>query len=830
MSAPGATPLEALAEHGAFLRRLARSLVGGDAEADDLVQETFAIALEKPPEAGPSRAWLRVVLRSVFLMRLRGARRRTARELLVATEGAAPSAEALLGRLELQRLVAGEVATLPEPLRQTVLLRYVEGLSSAEIARALGVPAGTVRWRLKEGLDRLRARLDAETPGGRRAWCVLLAPLGRSPGAGTTTLTTGGVIVAKKTGLAALVILLLALGGVALVRLRGAPEVHPAAPAQLVRPAAPAPPRAPAVERGALPEETAERKGPRVRLGAPVVVDDPAALSGAFSGQVVNWGTGRAVRGAEVTFSLEGATRSVLTDADGRFHHAPERLGLVRLETVTAAGFLPFAPELGASPIALRGRAGKRVEGLVIYLSPAIDYEITVRAEDGAAVAGAEMRLVGAGAGEQTLLPLADRFVTDAAGKAIVHAPDLALFEARHPQRGVGRGSLDGPALTSHKLEIRLSRGARSAAARIAGRVLGPDTQPVPGATVQATPDRRPGEHDRDRPWGQATTDGEGRFVVEGLDEGAAYTLEARHELFAPGRSERTAGGAQGVLVRLGRGRSLRGRVVDADGRPAAAYTLALARKRGLAFDVVRTLAIVDAEGRFAVEGLEPGRYRIVATGLGRAPSAALDAEAPADGLELRLGKAGTVVGVVTDAAGKPLEHAKVQLEGDLSSGSIVIPLLPAAITDEEGRFELAGVPPGRRSVVVGAFDHHARIVPMLDVTAGGTVGPITVKLTKVAAGEQPGIDLVGIGAKLRASEDAIVIDGLVPGGGAAEVGLGAGDAILSVEGEPVSSLGMGGTIARIRGAEGTTVRLGVRKAGQDRETLIDVPRRRLRS
>ena len=453
-----------------------------------------------------------------------------------------------------------------------------------------------------------------------------------------------------------------------------------------------------------------------------------------------------------------------------------------------------------------------------------------MRAEDGAQVAGAEVRLVGTGAGEQTLLPLAERFVTDASGKAIVHAPDQALFEARHPQRGVGRATLDGPAQTSQKLEIRLSRGARAASARIAGRVLGPDGQPVPGAIVLATAARRPGEPDPERAWGQATTDGEGRFAVEGRDEGAAYAVEARHELFGPGRSGRTAGGEKGVVLRLGRGASLRGRVVAADGKPAAAFSLALARKRGLALEMVRTVAIVDAEGRFSVDGLEPGRYRLVAAGIARAPSAAHDADAPSEGLELRLGRAGTVVGVVTDVAGKPLEHAKVQLEGDLSSGSIALPLLAAAITDELGRFELSGVPPGRRSVVVGAFDHHARIVPMLEVTAGGTVGPIAVKLTKVAAGEQPGIDLVGIGAKLRAGEDAIVIEGLVPGGGAAEVGLGAGDAILSVDGEPVSALGMGGTIARIRGAEGTSVRLGVRKAGQTTETPVDVPRRKLRS
>src|SRR5205823_1008819 len=62
---------------------------------------------------------------------------------------------------------------LAEPYRTAVLLRYYEELSAAEIARRTEVPAGTVRWRLKEGLDRLRRQLD-ERSGGRRASVVAL--------------------------------------------------------------------------------------------------------------------------------------------------------------------------------------------------------------------------------------------------------------------------------------------------------------------------------------------------------------------------------------------------------------------------------------------------------------------------------------------------------------------------------------------------------------------------------------------------------------------------------------------------------------------------------
>src|SRR5207245_2709848 len=68
----------------------------------------------------------------------------------------------------LERLSAALVA-LDEPFRTAVIRRYLDDESAANIARALGVPAGTVRWRIKTGLERLRAALDETSPRWRRA-------------------------------------------------------------------------------------------------------------------------------------------------------------------------------------------------------------------------------------------------------------------------------------------------------------------------------------------------------------------------------------------------------------------------------------------------------------------------------------------------------------------------------------------------------------------------------------------------------------------------------------------------------------------------------------
>lgn len=61
------------------------------------------------------------------------------------------------------------VADLTEPYRSTILLRYSEGMEPTEIARKLGLPPGTVRWRLKRAMDRLRAEIERGMAQPRRS-------------------------------------------------------------------------------------------------------------------------------------------------------------------------------------------------------------------------------------------------------------------------------------------------------------------------------------------------------------------------------------------------------------------------------------------------------------------------------------------------------------------------------------------------------------------------------------------------------------------------------------------------------------------------------------
>ena len=176
-------PAQTLASHHAWLRRLARRLVRSEAAAEDLVQETCETALRKPPPDERMRPWLRGVMRNLAWHHVRSEHRRLQREESFQHSTSAYAVpDALLDYgVDRDRLLQ-LVETLPEPFRSTVVHRFLEGLSCAEIARAEGVPAGTVRWRQSRALELLRARLDGcARPGRSRrrlAVCLPFAALG----------------------------------------------------------------------------------------------------------------------------------------------------------------------------------------------------------------------------------------------------------------------------------------------------------------------------------------------------------------------------------------------------------------------------------------------------------------------------------------------------------------------------------------------------------------------------------------------------------------------------------------------------------------------------
>jgi RNA polymerase sigma-70 factor (ECF subfamily) len=161
---------EALA-YADTLFNLARYLTGNQADAEDLVQDTYARALQATAQFTPGtnlKAWLFRILRNTFISRYRRQRHDPTIGGLdtvdPTAQGPAPE-QWLRDDLELDRLrkvVAAEIEralmTLSEEAR-TVILLDLEGLTEGEVAQVLGCAVGTVKSRLARARATLRLLL-----------------------------------------------------------------------------------------------------------------------------------------------------------------------------------------------------------------------------------------------------------------------------------------------------------------------------------------------------------------------------------------------------------------------------------------------------------------------------------------------------------------------------------------------------------------------------------------------------------------------------------------------------------------------------------------------
>jgi hypothetical protein len=567
-----------------------------------------------------------------------------------------------------------------------------------------------------------------------------------------------------------------------------------------------------------------------VRVPAPQAAAAPTPGPPRFDGRVVAADTGEPVPDADLTFSRAGAAASARTGPDGAFRFEPPAEGRWLLAAVTARGFFPFAPEWGHSPVQLDARAGRAVRGIEIHLVRALSLEGRVVDEDGAAVEGAAIRLLGA-VREATLVSIPDAFTSGPDGRFTFEAPEGTVVEARRAGYLPGRAEVNVLALLERRVTVRLgpAHAPLGEALPVSGRVVARDGGPLPGALVVAVEERRFG--DEGVPAAQAAAGEGGTFVLPALDPGR-YRITARHEGRAPASVRRVQPGTRDLVLELAPGGRLRGCVRSAaSGAPVAPFSvLVFERKSALRLDPQRSLSVVDPSGCYALDDLVPGPAAVVFSAPGHAPTRELPVELPAEGeavLDAALEAGGTVDGIVLDdATGAPLEGARVGVEGAFEAAASTFPVLSEAITDAAGRFTLAGLP-RRFSFQVAARGHHGRVVGGVEVPPGARAGPMEVRLRPVAPGDEPRVELAGVGIVIAARGEALRIAQVAPGGGAAEAGLGRGDDILAVDGRPVTELGFGGTVDAIRGPEGSVVTLTVKRG--DATFDVRVPRRLVR-
>ncbi|MFI5040881.1 MAG: RNA polymerase sigma factor [Acidimicrobiales bacterium] len=147
---------------GAF--RVARAMLGDESEARDATQDAFVSAWHELPRLRDPEAfdaWLRRILVNACRaqMRVRKRVREIRLDLIVDPAAPGPGLSEQLGDTD---VLAHAFDRLDGDKRALLVLHYLERTSIAEIAASLGIPTGTVKWRLHDAREALQRALVAE--------------------------------------------------------------------------------------------------------------------------------------------------------------------------------------------------------------------------------------------------------------------------------------------------------------------------------------------------------------------------------------------------------------------------------------------------------------------------------------------------------------------------------------------------------------------------------------------------------------------------------------------------------------------------------------------
>lgn len=154
--------------HGGAAYSLAHRIVGDPATAEDVTQEAFLSIWRSGARfdraRGSVRSWTLGVTRNRAIDALRRQAGRAPRldfdddaTLEAQPAGSLTDSEAI--RRETASRVRGALAELPEEQAEVIGLAYFGGFTHSEIAAMLGMPLGTVKGRMRLGLEKVRVQL-----------------------------------------------------------------------------------------------------------------------------------------------------------------------------------------------------------------------------------------------------------------------------------------------------------------------------------------------------------------------------------------------------------------------------------------------------------------------------------------------------------------------------------------------------------------------------------------------------------------------------------------------------------------------------------------------
>ena len=642
-----------------FVRAIARAMVGSG-DAADLEQDAWLRAIENGAYGvRRPRAWLAAIVRSVAFGKMRSDAARVRRERRAARPELEVGDSELVEKAALARELLDEVLALEEPGRSTLLRRFYLDVAVSEIAAKDGVPVATVRSRLHRALEKLRARLERRGRDWRAAF-LLFCGQGRSelPAAGTTALKMGVLLMGVKTGASLAAAAVLVVIGVLVMKGAGLEDAglgsggRGGGSDEARRSTALASAEGPTESVASAPAAALPNLGPidrEVDLHGVVVDESGAPIAGATVSLLR-----ASIRGRN-ELEVGEATKPVLVSrgasgADGAFRF--------RLRPGDSYDLAAEAPNRAAERLMDR-YAGEFVR--IVLDRGARVFGRVLRERDKAPLAGARVTI--------------SRWMPDDRSKL---GEAVADSSGRFEIRGVGRGravieaaiegfpwdygvAIDSRSGAEIEVDLVLSEGST-----VVGRIVNDaDGEPIAGALVSSS-------------WtidDAVKTDASGNYVLTTIPKGRTQpSIYATAAGF--GRTSVTAAidadGRVRADLRLRKAHSVRGSVVDADGRPirqahvaAFAYSLAVPGGR-LDWQTAKT----NEAGEFQIDGLfDEARHAVLvrAEGFGDRvydlPFAELETPVYDMGA-VRLLPGGTIRGVVLDDAGKPVARGYIVMRG----------------------------------------------------------------------------------------------------------------------------------------------------------------------
>ena len=158
---------EAVQIHGGLVNGVARRVLADVALAEEVVQDVFVALWRRPgafdPERGSLKTFLATLARNKAVDRVRREEslRRT-KDQLVAEAGSAAGSYEFSDKVENRVEIDSALSRIPALQREVIALAYFGGRTYREVAAELGIPEGTAKTRMRDGLAKLHATLSRE--------------------------------------------------------------------------------------------------------------------------------------------------------------------------------------------------------------------------------------------------------------------------------------------------------------------------------------------------------------------------------------------------------------------------------------------------------------------------------------------------------------------------------------------------------------------------------------------------------------------------------------------------------------------------------------------